>query len=58
MENLPDRSEEIGELVKALINVQSQMQPAKKKSKNPFYKSTYADLVEVWDTCRKLLVDN
>jgi len=53
-----NHSAEIGELVKALIKVQAQMQPAKKKSYNPFHKSKYADLVEVRETYNKLLTDN
>ena len=37
-------SQEVGELAKALINVQRQLQPAIKDANNPFTKSKYATL--------------
>ena len=51
-------SQEIGELAKALAAAQGAMNNAKKSSDNPFFKSKYADLAEVWDTCRKPLAKN
>lgn len=52
------RSESIAELTKALCKAQGEMTGAIKDSKNPFFKSTYADLASVWDACRKPLSDN
>ena len=51
-------SEEIGELVKALAKVQGSINLAKRDSTNPFFKSKYADLTSVWDSCRKELSQN
>ncbi len=51
-------SQEIGELAKALAAAQGAMNNAKKSSDNPFFKSKYADLAEVWDTCREPLAKN
>ena len=53
-----EKSETIGKLTLALSKVQSQLRPAKENSKNPFFKSSYADLGAVWDSVRKLLADN
>lgn len=58
MENFPYHSPEIGELTKALVKVQAQILTAKKTSKNPFFRSSYAGLAEVWESCRKPLTDN
>ena len=52
------QSEQINELSAALAKAQGQIQGAKKTSDNPFFKSKYADLSEVWDVCRKPLSDN
>ena len=52
------KSEEIGELVKALAKVQGTIKPAKRDSINPFFKAKYADLTSVWDSCRKELSEN
>ena len=51
-------SEEIGELVKALAKVQGSIKSARRDSTNPFFKSKYADLTSVWDSCRKELSQN
>jgi len=51
-------SESIKELATALAIVQGQLTFAKKDSKNPFFKSNYADLESVWDACRDLLSAN
>ncbi len=53
-----EKSETIGKLTLALSKVQSQLRPAKENSKNPFFKSSYADLGSVWDSVRKLLAEN
>lgn len=51
-------SPSVKELATALAVVQGQLTFAKKDSKNPFFKSNYADLESVWDACRTLLSDN
>jgi hypothetical protein len=51
-------SDSIKELATALSIVQGQLTFAKKDSKNPFFKSNYADLESVWDACRDLLSAN
>jgi hypothetical protein len=52
------KSDEIGDLASALSKVQGQLKPAIKDSNNPFFKSKYADLNAVWDSCRELLNEN
>lgn len=49
------QSEQVNELFAALSKAQGEMKPAIKDSKNPFFKSTYADLSSVWDACREAL---
>lgn len=48
----------IGTLFGALAKAQKAFKPVKKTSKNPFYKSSYADLAEVIDATRDALSDN
>ena len=52
------QSESIANLTLALSIVQGKLTHAKKDSSNPFFKSRYADLESVWDSCRNLLADN
>ena len=52
------QSESIANLAKALSIVQGKLTYATKDSSNPFFKSKYADLESVWDSCRSLLADN
>jgi hypothetical protein len=52
------KSESIANLAKALSIVQGKLTYAAKDSANPFFKSKYADLESVWDSCRTLLSDN
>ena len=52
------QSQDITELAKALLAVQSQPQPALKDAENPFTKSSYATLNSVMDTCRAALLTN
>lgn len=52
------QSENINELATALAKAQGQMVTAKKDKKNPFFKSTYADLSSIWDACRNALSQN
>jgi hypothetical protein len=53
-----NQSENIANLAKSLSAVQGKLTYAKKDSKNPFFKSNYADLESVWDACRDLLSSN
>lgn len=55
---LPTQSENIGELAAALSKAQGEIQGALKDSKNPFFKSNYADLASCWDACRSQLSKN
>lgn len=57
MENVR-RSTEVNDLVQALAKIQATMEGAKKVRDNPFHKSKYADLSDVWDVLRKPLADN
>lgn len=52
------QSENINELALALSKVQGAIQPAKKDCNNPYYKSKYADLTSVWESCREELSTN
>lgn len=52
------KSENIADLAKSLATVQGQLTHASKDASNPFFKSKYADLASVWESCRKLLADN
>ncbi len=51
-------SQEIGELAAALAKAQGAIHGAAKGSDNPFFKSKYADLSEVWSACREQLSSN
>ncbi len=51
-------SEKTDAIAAALSKAQAVMEPATKSSTNPFFHSKYANLAEVWDTCRKPLTDN
>lgn len=53
-----NRSDSIAELAKALLAAQKEIDTAKKKAKNPFFKSSYADLSEVIDTVKEPLNNN
>lgn len=48
----------IAEITKALSAAQGAIQCAAKDSKNPFFKSRYADLAAIWNAARKPLTDN
>ncbi len=51
-------SQNINELAAALAKAQGEFSAAPKLSKNPHYKSNYADLASVWSVIRKPLSDN
>ena len=53
-----NQSESIANLAIALSIVQGKLTHAIKDSNNPFFKSKYADLESVWDSCRSLLSEN
>lgn len=53
-----DRSESIAKIAVALCKVQAAIEPVKKDSSNPFYKSKYADLAAIWDAAREPLAKN
>jgi hypothetical protein len=46
-------SESINEIAAAMAKAQGDLHSAAKSSDNPFFKSKYADLAEVWDTIRQ-----
>lgn len=49
------QSETLSQLASALIGLQSELQFASKSCANPYFKSKYADLTEVWSVCAPLL---
>lgn len=51
-------SEHINEIASALNKVQAEIKPALKDSDNPYFKSKYADLSAVWESCRVSLCKN
>lgn len=51
---LIDKSETLGELFKALALFQTSMPIVPQTKKNPFFKSTYADLSTLWDKAGRL----
>lgn len=55
---MENKSPQINELALALSKVQAELKGAQKDSENPFFKSKYADLQSVWDSCRGLLAKN
>lgn len=55
---MSEQSENIAELALALSKAQAKIGGAKKDSSNPFFKSQYADLESVWESCRQQLTDN
>ena len=52
------KSNEIGELAKALACAQGELENASKNSSNPHFKSRYADLAEVLNTVRPVFAKN
>lgn len=53
-----EMSESIGKLAEALAKAQGQIENAKKKSANPFFKSRYADLAECLISVKMPLKEN
>lgn len=52
------QSDRLDEIIPALHKAQGAITGAKKTSKNPFFKSTYADLAAVWEAVRHALEEN
>lgn len=52
------KSENIGEIAKALSNFQGSLEAAKKDAENPFFKSNYATLSSVVESAKNLLKSN
>lgn len=52
------KSEQLDKLIPALIKAQGELEHAKKDSSNPHFKSKYADLATVLDTCKPALQAN
>lgn len=52
------QSEDITSLAQALLQVQANLKPAVKDANNAYYKTQYATLASVMDTCRSLLAEN
>ena len=53
-----NKSENFCELAKSLIKAQAELKGAKRTQINPFYKSRYADLAEIWEAFREPLTRN
>jgi hypothetical protein len=58
MEHEMEKSDTLFELTKALAKFQSEMKAVKKGAKNPFFKSSYADLASIIDAIREPLSSN
>ena len=50
-----ERSESIVNISKALVKVMNEMEKAKKDSKNPYYKSNYADINSLHEASKPAL---
>src|SRR6266403_3470792 len=55
---MENSSPTLGKLLEALSKAQAIMEGAELGSKNPFFKSKYADLTSVWNACRLPLSRN
>ena len=53
-----NNSETTSKLSTALSNMQKAMKAVQRNSRNPFFKSNYADLAEIWKTIREPLCSN
>lgn len=51
-------SQDITELTKALVKAQGQIMIARESAKNPYFKSEYSTLKDIWDACREPLTAN
>jgi ERF superfamily len=48
----------IKNIISALVAFQGALVPPKKETDNPYFKSKYADLAGVWESCRPLMLAN
>jgi hypothetical protein len=55
---MENQSDNIAELISALSKAQGDITYAIKCKKNPFFKSSYADLPAIWEACKKPLSAN
>ena len=53
-----NQSKKINKLVAALSNAQAEIKAAKKDSKNPYFKSDYADLTSIWEAAKYSITKN
>lgn len=53
-----EHSETIGEITKAMSLFQGELETVKKDSENPFFKSKYASLPDIWESIQPLLKAN
>jgi len=51
-------STEINEISKAMSMAQGEMKPASKSTVNPFFKSKYSTLAQIWDAAREPMTKN
>jgi len=51
-------SDQIDQIAKAMSIAQGEMKPASKSSENPFFRSKYSNLAQVWDSIRDPLSKN
>tara|TARA_R100001594_G_scaffold148704_1_gene204520 strand:+ start:174 stop:626 length:453 start_codon:yes stop_codon:yes gene_type:complete len=56
--NVEDQSRSVGKIAKALSLAQKEIKGAQVNAKNPFFKSSYADLHGVIESCRDILSKN
>jgi hypothetical protein len=50
-----NKSDSIKDLATALSSAQSEIRGAIKDAENPFFKSSYADLESIWESCREII---
>ena len=53
-----NQSEKTDAIAKAMVAVQQAIKPALKTEQNPFFKSKYADLSQIWHACNEALTGN
>lgn len=53
-----DNEQSLKNIIGALVAFQGALVPPKKETDNPFFKSKYADLAGVWESCRPLMMAN
>lgn len=55
---MEQEQQSIKNIVAALVAFQGALTPPKKDTDNPYFKSKYADLAGVWESCRPLMLAN